>query len=61
MGADSIVDEVRAAREAIAREHGDNVTAIVEALRRKEADNKSPVVSFPPKQLSRPHTGRKTG
>jgi len=47
MPGDPIVQEVRATREAIAREHGDNVRAIAEALQRQEADNKSGVVSFP--------------
>lgn len=57
MAADSIVDEVRAIREAIAREHGDDVGAIVEALRREEIANKTPVVSFPAKRAS--DAGRK--
>jgi len=61
MGADYIVEEVRAIREAIAREHGDNVKAIVEALVRKEAENKTRVVSLPPKPLSGAHAGRKAG
>ena len=60
MAADSIVDEVRAIREAIAREHGDNVEAIAEALRRQEADNKTAVTSFP-KRLSDAPADRKIG
>lgn len=61
MPADSIVDEVRAIREAIAREHGDDVEAIIEALRREEVANQTPVVSFPPKRVPGAHAGRKAG
>jgi hypothetical protein len=61
MAADSIVDEVRAIREAIAREHGDDVDSIVEALRRQQADRKCPVVSLPPKRLSDDNAARKVG
>ncbi len=61
MSGDSIVEEVRAIREAIAREHGDDVDAIVEALRRRGAESKRPVVSLPPKRLSDSQTDRKAG
>lgn len=51
---DPIVEEVRKHREAIAREHGNNVAAIVEALEREDAsDDGTPLVSFPPKRSPR--------
>lgn len=61
MPTDSIVDEVRGIREAIAREHGDKLDAIVEALRRHQTDNKTVVVSFPPRRLSAGDAKRKAG
>ena len=54
---DAIVEEVRAIREAIAEEHGNDVKAIAEALRRQQPTT----VSFAPKRLSNSQTGRKAG
>jgi len=48
---DPIVEEVRKHREAIAREHGNDVAAIVKALEREDAsDDGTPLVSLPPKR-----------
>ena len=46
MPRDPIVDEVRAARAAIAQEHGNDLKAIVAALKRKEGADGRRVVSF---------------
>jgi hypothetical protein len=44
-----IVDEVRAAREALAKESGDDIEKIVEAARRRQAASGRTVVTLPPK------------
>jgi hypothetical protein len=50
---DSIVDEVRKHRAAIAREHGNDLDAIVAAFQREDAaDSDRPTVSFPTKPFS---------
>jgi len=46
---DSIVDEVRAAREALARESDDDMDKIVEAARTRQAQGGREVVTLPPK------------
>ena len=51
MRRDPIVEEVRRNREAIAREHGNDVNAIVAAFQREEATSGVPTVWFPPKRL----------
>jgi hypothetical protein len=61
MPADSIVDGVRAIREAVAREHGDDIEAIVEALLRQEANNRTPVVSVFAKAPVRRGRGTESG
>jgi hypothetical protein len=48
---DTIVDEVRAIREAIAAEHGHDLKAIVEALRRQEREHGVTTLSFPPRRI----------
>lgn len=48
---DPIVDEVRRNREAIAREHGNDLDAIVAAFQQEEATSDVPTVSFPPKRF----------
>jgi transketolase N-terminal domain/subunit len=60
MARDPIVDEVRAARTAIAREHGNDLQAIVAALERKEGADGRPVVSFAARGTKKP-TKRKAG
>ena len=61
MRRDPIVEEVRRNREAIAREHGNDVAAIVAAFQREEATNDVATVSFPPKRVVKPVTRRKAG
>ena len=46
----AIVDEVRAAREALARTSGDEIEKIVEAARQRQAENGHVVVRLPPKK-----------
>ena len=47
---DSIVDEVRAAREAIAKESDDDLEKIVEAARARQSKGGREVVTLPPKK-----------
>jgi hypothetical protein len=61
MRRDPIVEEVRRHREAIAREHGNDVDAIVAAFQREEATSGVTTVSFPPKRFVKAGTRRKTG
>ena len=61
MRRDPIVEEVRKNREAIAREHGNDVDAIVAAFQREEATSQVTTVSFPPKRVVKPATRRKSG
>ena len=55
---DPIVEEVRKHREAIAREHGNDIEAILAALEREPDDG--PTVSFPPKRIATRVRQRKT-
>ena len=48
---DPIVEEVRKHREAIAREHDNDLDAIIAAFQREDASDDRPTVSFPPKRL----------
>ena len=48
---DPIVEEVRKHREAIAREHGNDLDAIIAAFQRQDASGDRATVSFPPKRL----------
>ena len=59
MRRDPIVEEVRRNREAIAREHGNDMDAIVAAFQRAEAASGGTTVSFPPKRLVKPATHQK--
>lgn len=59
MHRDPIVEEVRRNREAIAREHGNDVDAIVAAFQREEAASGVKTVSFRPTRLRKPATRRK--
>jgi hypothetical protein len=47
---DAIVDEVRAAREALARESGDDIEKIVEAARARQVQSGRKVVRLPPRK-----------
>ena len=60
MRRDPIVEEVRKNREAIVREHGNDVDAIVAAFQREEAASQVITVSFPPKRVVKPATRRKS-
>jgi hypothetical protein len=44
-----IIGEVRAAREALAKESGDDIERIVEAARQRQAESGRTVVTLPPK------------
>ena len=48
---DPIVEEVRAARDDIARAHNYNIGAIVRALQQQSAESGHTLVSFPPKRI----------
>ena len=61
MRRDPIVEEVRKNREAIAREHGNDVDAIVGAFQQEDATSGVTTVSFPPKRFVKPATRRKPG
>ena len=50
---DPIVEEVRKHREAIAREHGNDLDAIIAAFQRQDASDDRATVSFPPKRIDR--------
>ena len=61
MRRDPIVEEVRRSREAIAREHGNDLDAIVAAFQREDAASGTATVSFPPKRFVKPAKQRKSG
>jgi hypothetical protein len=60
MRRDPIVEEVRRNREAIAREHGNDLDAIVAAFEREDAGSDTPTVSFPPKRVLKPAKRKST-
>ena len=57
---DPIVEEVRKHREAIAREHGNDLDAIVAAFQRQDASEDRATVSFPPKRVVDPRSRSKS-
>ena len=61
MSKDPIVDEVRAARAAIAAEHGNDLKRILAALRRKEGADGRRVVDLTAKRPSKGHPRSKAG
>lgn len=61
MAQDPIVDEVRAHREAIAREHGNDLKAVVAALKQKEGADGRRVVSLVAKREPKKQAKRKAG
>ena len=61
MTRDPIVEEVRAIREAFAREHGYDVKAIVQALQREEQESGRRLVSLPPKRTPKQQRESKAG
>jgi len=58
---DPIVDEVRAIREAIAEEHGNDLKAIVAHFQRQDAASPIKGISLPPKHLPDHERTRKAG
>ncbi len=52
MSRDAIVDEVRAVRDAIARENNYDLEAIFRMLQRREAKSGKPHVTLPPKRIN---------
>ena len=58
---DPIVDEVRAIREAIAKEHGNDLRAIVQALQHRQAERGRKLVSLPPRRVAEKQPERKAG
>jgi len=54
MATDSIVAEVRQARDALAKRFNYDLRAIIEDARRRQAASGRKVVSFPPKPARRP-------
>ena len=49
---DPIVEEVRAIREAFAKEHGYDIKSIVHALQQEEARSGRRVLSLQPKRMN---------
>jgi hypothetical protein len=61
MQQDPIVEEIRAIRAAIAREHGNDLKAIIAALKEKEGADGRRVVSFASSKAERVPVRRKAG
>ena len=61
MPLDPIVEEVRAHRAAIAKEHGNDLKKIISALRRKQGTDGRRVVSFVERPESVKQPKRKAG
>ena len=61
MTGDAIVEEVRAIREAFAKEHGYDVKVIVQALQQRQADSERRPVSLQPKRILKKQPDRKVG
>ena len=61
MARDAIVEEVRAIREAFAKQHRYDVKAIVDALQRRQADSERRPVSLKPKRIVKRQPDRKAG
>ncbi|WP_437625583.1 hypothetical protein [Sorangium sp. So ce1151] len=49
---DSIIDEVRATRDAIAKEHDYNIDKLAEALKAREAKSGRQIVRLPPREVT---------
>ncbi len=54
MSTDSLIDEVRAIRDAIAREHDYDLAAICRAIRERSRAAGVQTVTLPPRPVSRP-------
>ena len=57
MWRDPIVEEVRAARAKYAAQFGGDIEAMARDLREKQEADERPVVSLPPRRVSRPSDG----
>ena len=49
---DSIIDEVRATRDAIAKEHDYDIDKLAEALKAREAKSGREIVRLPPREAT---------
>ncbi|WP_437756971.1 hypothetical protein [Sorangium sp. So ce1389] len=49
---DSVIDEVRAARDAIAKEYEYDIDRLAEALNAREANSGRKVVRLPPREVT---------
>ncbi|WP_437764095.1 hypothetical protein WMF27_37400 [Sorangium sp. So ce281] len=49
---DSIIDEVRAARDAIAKEYEYDIDELAEALKAREAKSGRKIVRLPPREVT---------
>jgi hypothetical protein len=49
---DSIIDEVRATRDAIAKEHDYDIDKLAEALKAREAKSGRKIVRLPPREVT---------
>lgn len=56
---DPIVEEIRQARDAHAKQFNYDLDAICEDLRRREKESGLPTISLPPKRVTRKKTSRK--
>lgn len=54
MSQDALIDEVRAIRDAIAREHNYDLDSIFRMFRDREAQSREPHVTLPPKRPAGP-------
>ena len=54
MSTDSVIDEVRAIRDAIAREHDYDLASICRAIRERTLAAGIQTVTLPPRPVSRP-------
>lgn len=61
MDPDPIIDEVRAVRDAFAKEHDYDIDAIIHALQAEQREQGTKTVSLPPKRVPRDTKERKAG
>ena len=61
MARDPIVEEVRAIRDAIAKEHGYDLKTYMRAMQQEAAKSGRKLVTLPPRRISKKPLKRKTG
>lgn len=61
MSHDPIIDEVRAIRDSIARDHNYDIDSIFEMLREREARSTRPHVTLPPRPAGKYEVNRPAG